>query len=149
MKLYALYSETGVFTYAVCAKLQQVDVTTAFLRQPEGFEVKGKENLVCKLKKSHLVAGMQHLTCNWEKWDSFNRKMTRVFTSRTQRTQERYCTLECMWMISYWPEKQTAHCQKSRPLYHWHKGQSRAAWGQLDLDWTTHIHAQRLDICFY
>ena len=43
-------------------KLHQVDVTTAFLngtleeevfmRQPEGFEAKGKENLVCRLKKS-------------------------------------------------------------------------------------------------
>ena len=43
-------------------KLHQVDVATAFLngtleeevfmRQPEGFEVKGKEHLVCRLKKS-------------------------------------------------------------------------------------------------
>ena len=43
-------------------KLHQVNVTTAFLngtleeevfmRQPEGFEAKGKENLVCRLKKS-------------------------------------------------------------------------------------------------
>ena len=43
-------------------KLHQMDVTTAFLngeleeevfmRQPEGYAVKGKENLVCRLKKS-------------------------------------------------------------------------------------------------
>ena len=43
-------------------KLEQLDVKTAFLHgyvdeeifmeQPEGFKVKGKENMVCKLKKS-------------------------------------------------------------------------------------------------
>ena len=43
-------------------KLHQMDVTTAFLngelkeelyiKQPEGYEVKGKEDLVCRLKKS-------------------------------------------------------------------------------------------------
>ena len=43
-------------------EIEQLDVKTAFLHgdleeeiymdQPEGFEVKGKENLVCRLKKS-------------------------------------------------------------------------------------------------
>ena len=43
-------------------KIEQLDVKTAFphgdleeeiyMQQPEGFEVKGKEDLVCKLKKS-------------------------------------------------------------------------------------------------
>ena len=52
-------------------KLHQVDVTTAFLngtleevvfmKQPEGFEVNGKDNLVCKLKKS--IYGLKQSPC--------------------------------------------------------------------------------------
>ena len=46
-------------------RLHQVDITTAFLngdlkedifmKQPEGFEIKGKEHMVCKLKRSIYV----------------------------------------------------------------------------------------------
>lgn len=60
--------------------LQQMDVKTAFLhgdldkeiymKQPEGFEVKGKESLVCKLKRS--LYGLKQAPRQWYKrFDSF------------------------------------------------------------------------------
>ncbi|KAF5797362.1 putative RNA-directed DNA polymerase [Helianthus annuus] len=60
--------------------LEQLDVKTAFLHgdleediymtQPEGFRVKGKENLVCKLKKS--LCGLKQAPRQWYlKFDNF------------------------------------------------------------------------------
>ena len=63
--------------------LQQIDVKTAFLhsdledeiyvQQPQGFEVKGKEKLVCKLQKS--LYGLKQAPRQWyKKFDSFMKK---------------------------------------------------------------------------
>jgi hypothetical protein len=60
--------------------LEQLDVKTTFLHgdleeeiymeQPEGFIEKGRENLVCRLKKS--LYGMKQAPCQWyKKFDSF------------------------------------------------------------------------------
>lgn len=69
---------------AMCATfdlhLEQLDVKTTFLHgelkeeiymlQPEGFEEKGKENLVCRLKKS-LYGFKQAPRCWYKRFDSF------------------------------------------------------------------------------
>ena len=68
-------SVCSVIALAVCGdmKLHQMDVKTAFLNgelseevfmsQPEGFVEKGKENFVCRLKKS--IYGLKQSPCCW------------------------------------------------------------------------------------
>ena len=73
--------------------LEQLDVKTAFLhgyleeetymQQPQGYEVKGKENLVCRLKKS--LHGLKQSPRQWYlKFDKFmiDVILTTVFISR-------------------------------------------------------------------
>ena len=75
-------------------KLHQIDVTTAFLngdlkdavymKQPEGFVVKGQEHLVCKLKRSIYFPIFWELKC------CRTNKME-TFGLDNQRTPKRSC----------------------------------------------------------
>ena len=75
-------------------EIEQLDVKTVFLHgnldeeiymnRPEGFKVKGKENLVCKLKKS--LYGLKQAPQQWyKKFDSF--MMSREY----KRTTSNHC----------------------------------------------------------
>lgn len=75
-------------------EVEQLDVKTAFLHgdleeeiymdQPEGFKVKGKENLVCQLKKS--LYGLKQAPRQWyKKFDSF------MIDHGYQRTNSDHC----------------------------------------------------------
>jgi hypothetical protein len=74
--------------------LEQLDVKTAFLhsdleediymRQPQGFIVQGKENLVCKLRKS--LYGLKQALRQWyKKFDSF------MYSTGFTRCQADHC----------------------------------------------------------
>ncbi|CAL8081539.1 unnamed protein product [Prunus armeniaca] len=75
-------------------EIKQLDVKTAFLHgdleeeiymeQPEGFKVKGKEDLVCRLKKS--LCGLNQPPRQWyKKFDSF------MIEHRYRRTTSDHC----------------------------------------------------------
>ncbi|KAI5327124.1 hypothetical protein L3X38_026520 [Prunus dulcis] len=75
-------------------EIEQLDVKTAFLHgdleeeiymeQPEGFKVKGKEDLVCRLKKS--LYGLKQAPRQWyKKFDSF------MIEHRYRRTTSDHC----------------------------------------------------------
>ena len=79
VKMSSIYVALGLVTH-LNLDVKQLDVKIAFLhgdleeeicmQQPEGFEVKGKENLVCELKKS--LYGLQREPRQWyKKFDSF------------------------------------------------------------------------------
>ena len=72
MKLTTIQSVLSIVA-AEGLHLEQLDVKTAFLhgdleeeiymQQPDGFSMKGKENLVCKLKKS--LYGLKQAPRQW------------------------------------------------------------------------------------
>ena len=75
-------------------EIEQLDVKTTFLHgqldeeiymeQPEGFMEKGKENLLCRLKKS--LYGLKQAPCQWyKKFESF------IMEHKFRKTQTNHC----------------------------------------------------------
>ena len=101
-------------------QLHQLDITIAFLngdphenvymRQPEGFEIKGQEHLVCNLSSSvacvvlnsHQDAGMQLWMLDSKKW-AFNKQT--VIPASTKPQKEKCSLLQYMSMTKYLQEE--------------------------------------------
>ena len=67
-------------TAFLCGNLEE----EIYMQQPEGFEVKGKENLMCKLKKS--LYGLKQAPRQWyKKFDSF------MMSHEYNRTSSDHC----------------------------------------------------------
>ena len=113
---------------ASAIQLHQIDVTTAFLngkleeevymKQPQGFILKGQEELVCRLNKSIHDVGTLHYTESLTAWAFFNQLVIHVCTKRIQ--EEIFSSLVCMWMTLCWLERPTGKLEKSRLHFQLH-----------------------------
>uniref|UniRef100_A0A2N9FSS1 Retrovirus-related Pol polyprotein from transposon TNT 1-94 n=1 Tax=Fagus sylvatica TaxID=28930 RepID=A0A2N9FSS1_FAGSY len=94
VKLTTIRLVLGIVVVAENLHLEQLDVKTAFLHgdleediymhQPQGFIVQGKENLVCKLRKS--LYGLKQAPRQWyKKFDSF------MYSTGFTRCQADHC----------------------------------------------------------
>ena len=113
VKMYSIRTVLGLAA-SLSLEIEQIDVKTTFLHgdleeeiymeQPEGFKVDGKENFVCKLKKS--LYGLKQAPRQWYKkfnmlWGS---KAIRRLLQIIAYLYKNFLTMIlssfcCMWMI--------------------------------------------------